>query len=91
MKASITFHEDTSKVIWPQVATGHMLRVLINRDESVAMLVSDRDHGKVEELLGEPGDGSWRRITDLITGEKHRLVRADCGLGCRCAVAIAGF
>jgi len=30
----------------------------------------------------------WRTTTDQITGLKVQLRRADCGLGCRCAVEV---
>ena len=64
-----------------QQAEGHALAVNLPSGVRVVLLVSKADAAKV---------GRERfTVTDLMTGFKHKLVRADCGLGCRCAVSFA--
>jgi len=60
--------------ISPNLPFGFGLRVI--------MLVSEEDEHNVLTI----GDYEVLTVTDLVTGYEHQLRRADCGLGCRCAV-----
>ena len=41
-----------------------------------------------KDAMKQPEHGDTRRfiVTDLLTGKRIRLRRADCGLGCQCAL-----
>ncbi len=67
-------------------ATGHALTINVepDLDSRVVLLVSEVDYAKVGR-----GFTGVVEVTDLMTGLAHRLVAADCGLGCRCAATFA--
>lgn len=80
MIATFTPTEITSKTIFKPVL-GHAITPMLPNGKRVVLIVSDGDHAKV-------GRNRFT-VTDLMTNTEHELVRADCGLGCRCAVAFA--
>lgn len=48
--------------------------------------VSDADLAKVRGLMRD--ESVHVTVTDIPSGERYVLRRADCGLGCMCAVAL---
>ena len=86
MKATFTPIGDASMYIF-QHAVGHVLTVQVpgTDDRRVVLILSDEDHAKVGDGMGV----GQIEVTDLMTGERHRLVGAPCGLGCRCAITFA--
>jgi hypothetical protein len=77
--------EDASRTIF-QPATGRAITPTIPGTNSrVVLIVSDRDAAKIVRHLDRV-----ITVTDLMTGDKHRLTGDDCGSGCRCAVTFAG-
>ena len=63
--------------------TGHAITVTLPTGNRVILLVSEKDHDKVVKQRAF-------KVTDLMTGQEHALVPADCGSGCRCAIAFEG-
>lgn len=63
--------------------TGHAVTVNVRPGSNirVVLIVSDRDHAKL--------DSNQFTVTDLMTGMVHTLKRDECGLGCKCAVTFA--
>lgn len=51
-------------------------------DKRLQIVVSAEDAAKQPRH----GDTTWFTVTDTITGTEMRLRRADCGLGCQCAL-----
>ncbi len=51
-------------------------------DDRLQIVISKAD------AMKQPERGSTKRfvVTDLLTGKRIRLRRADCGLGCQCAL-----
>lgn len=80
MQATFAPHGDARLTIL-KPAVGHALTVTLPSGNRVVLIVSNRDHDKVDQRQER------LTVTDLITGQKHKLVRSDCGLGCRCGIA----
>lgn len=60
-----------------------------NPDDRLKLRVSDHDRARIDLL--PHGLGPERvQITDLLTGKQYTLRRANCGLGCCCALAVSG-
>ena len=76
-------HDDSESLLTRR-AEGNVLTVSVNPFNRVVLIVDDDDFEKVTRNF----DG---RITvcDLMTDTYHDLVAADCGAGCRCAIAFA--
>jgi hypothetical protein len=55
-----------------------------NPDDRLQIVVSASDAKR------QPAHGDTRvfQVTDLLTGKRMRLRRADCGLGCQCALEL---
>ena len=66
-------------------ANGHLFTPnLPGSGKRIAMILDDEDYEKVKEGA-YPFD-----VTDQVTGIWHRVDRADCGAGCRCAAELVG-
>lgn len=61
-------------------ADGYAITPQLPSGLRVVLIVSEEDR---EKVLHRPDRVT---VTDLVTGFQHRLRRADCGAGCRCAV-----
>jgi hypothetical protein len=84
-----TFTPETDRLSILQPAKGHVITVNTFPEASarVVLIVSARDHAKV--VKADRHFAGTFTVTDLMTGLKHRLTGADCGLGCRCALTFA--
>lgn len=57
-------------------------------DDRRQIVVSDADVRVIREAMQSPTDEP-ETVTDLLTGQTVTVRRADCGLGCRCALEFA--
>ena len=82
MDATLIIKGAGGTIIQQEVTTGASISPNLPSGLRVIMLVSEEDAMRVRRLDHDRPIV----VTDLVTGFKHKLRRADCGLGCRCAV-----
>lgn len=82
MDAKLIIKGAGGTIIRQEVTEGVSISPNLPSGQRVVMLVSPEDARNVLTI----GEYEILVVTDLVTGFEHQLRRADCGLGCRCAV-----
>jgi acyl-CoA reductase-like NAD-dependent aldehyde dehydrogenase len=79
--------EGAERTVFPAAATGHVVTAIgVRGGGRIAIVTDDAGLQAVEQLTG--GARERAKIRCLLTDTVHTVERADCGLGCRCAMKI---
>jgi hypothetical protein len=57
-------------------------------DKRLVIVVSDADYERSPHHHGGRHGPDVVEVTDLLTGKRVKIRSADCGAGCRCALAL---
>jgi hypothetical protein len=81
MDAALTIQGAGGTIVQQETTIGCAITPNLPSGLRIIMLVSEEDQRTVLQIGEHP-----ILVTDLVTGYEHYLRRADCGLGCKCAV-----